>query len=662
MHIKHKLARFAPLLLFAALTVLLTACPGVSGGNNGNNSGAPQITSFTATPSTITAAGQSVTLSWAITGSPTSLSISGSDGTNLSSLSGTNITVNPTATTTYTLTATNSSGSDDAMTTVTVGGTVPPPTDGSRTVSFGVSLSQTGPFSSDADGNISAGDPRIVNVSAGSTFYAQVTYSGPSPVTGVTIYLANSSPAGFRSDLVAGTPVNGFTLGTETSGCITDGTQTSVTCTYPIDVAPGTPNITGLAGAGSEFAYVLRTRVTDTTGTVYDQPPRGYVTVGGSSGGGTPPTNPPPTNPPPTNPPPTNPPTKPPTNPGPTAPKINSFTANPATITSSQNSTLSWNISGTVTKLSIDNGVGDVTGENSVPVEPKTKTTYTLTANNGTASATSKVTVDVTGGDDGGGTGATTIKSFNASPAQVTFGEEVKFTWSLGGTKPSKLEIFQMGNPTAVVTDLVNKTSANYEPQATATYYLQATTGNDVKQSPSQKLVTVATAINNYKASPARVAANASTTLSWSLSGPTPTSISINPPSGAASSVTVNTTGSYSVPVSSPKTGNYVLTVKNSNATSTANASVTVNAVINTFTATPTSPVNGNDFTLTWTATGADGYTVSLKEPGDTSFEKLSDVNPNGDDVVRTAQSGTYTLKLQSGPNSITKNLVLTVQ
>ena len=126
MHTKHKLARFAPLLLFAALTVLLTACPGVSGGNNGNNSGAPQITSFTANPSTIAAAGQSVTLSWAITGSPTSLSISGSDGTNLSSLSGTNTVVNPTATTTYTLTATNSSGSDDAMTTVTVGGTVPP--------------------------------------------------------------------------------------------------------------------------------------------------------------------------------------------------------------------------------------------------------------------------------------------------------------------------------------------------------------------------------------------------------------------------------------------------------------------------------------------------------------------------------------------------------
>ena len=321
MQATHRLGKFAPLLLLAALTVLLTACPGISGGGGGNG-GAPQISSFTPSQNNV-ASGTPVTLNWVITGVPTSLSISGSDGTSLSSLIGTNTTVTPTTTTTYTLTATNSSGNDTETTTVTVGGTVTPPTDGSRTVSFGVSSTQDGTFTSDADGGITAGDPRIVNVSAGSTFYAQVTYSGPAPVTGVTIYLANSNPPGFKSDLAQNTNVNGFTLGEAVGGCATDGTQTSITCTYPIKVASGTPNITGLTGAGSEFAYVLRTRIADTTGgEPYDQPPRGYVTVGGSSGGGTPPTNPPPTNPPPTNPPPTNPPptNPPPTNPPPTNP------------------------------------------------------------------------------------------------------------------------------------------------------------------------------------------------------------------------------------------------------------------------------------------------------------------------------------------------------
>ncbi len=389
MHTKtHRLGKFAPLLLLAALTVLLTACPGVSGGGNG---GAPQITSFTPSQNNV-ASGTPVTLNWVITGVPTSLSLTGNDGTNLSSISGTNTTVRPTATTIYTLTATNSSGTDTETTTVTVGGTVtPPPPGGSRTVSFGVSLSQTGPFTSDADGGITAGDPRIVNVSAGKTFYAQVTYSGPAPVTGVTIYLANSNPPGFKSDLAQNTNVNGFTLGEAVGGCATDGTLTSITCTYPISVASGTPNITGLAGAGSEFAYVLRTRIADTAGgDPYDQPPRGYVTVGGS-------TTPPPVNPPPVNPPPTNPPVTPP---GPTAPKINSFAANPTPITSGQSSTLSWDVSGTVTKLSIDKGVGDVTGKKNVSVKPTADTTYTLTASNGTTSVTATATVKVGGGTE----------------------------------------------------------------------------------------------------------------------------------------------------------------------------------------------------------------------------------------------------------------------
>ena len=308
------LRRFWPLFL-GGLALLLTACPGVSGGNNGNNSGAPQITSFTASQSNV-AAGTPVTLNWVITGVPTSLSLKGSDGTNLSSISGTNTTVTPNVTTTYTLTATNSSGSDDEMTIVTVGGTGPvTPPGGSSTLSFGVSGTQDGDFQNDAGGNITAGDPRIVNVSAGNTFYAQVQYSGPAPVTNVTIFIANRSPEGLMSDLSQDTDVKGFTLKAETTGCALDGTQTSVTCVYPITVAAGTPNITALPGVSGEFAYVLRTRVSDTTGFTYDQPPRGYVTVGGSS---TPPTDPnPPTNPPTDPNPPTNPPTdpNPPTNP-----------------------------------------------------------------------------------------------------------------------------------------------------------------------------------------------------------------------------------------------------------------------------------------------------------------------------------------------------------
>src|SRR5262249_14598301 len=69
-------------------------------------------------------------------------------------------------------------------------------------------------------------------------------------------------------------------------------------------------------------------------------------------------------------------------------PTIASFTANPSTISSGQSSTLAWTVVGTTTSLSIDNGIGDVTGKTSVSVSPTATTTYTLTATNTQGSLT----------------------------------------------------------------------------------------------------------------------------------------------------------------------------------------------------------------------------------------------------------------------------------
>ncbi len=110
--------RFAPFLLLAALL----GCGDDTGGGGGN-SGAPQITSFTANPSNISAPGQTVALSWTVTGGVTSLEIDQGVGP----VSGSSAVVTPTVSTTYTLTASNSSGSDTESTTVTLGGTTPPP-------------------------------------------------------------------------------------------------------------------------------------------------------------------------------------------------------------------------------------------------------------------------------------------------------------------------------------------------------------------------------------------------------------------------------------------------------------------------------------------------------------------------------------------------------
>jgi hypothetical protein len=100
----------------------LTVTPGGSGGEP------PVITSFTATPPTITT-GESSTLSWIVSGA-TSLSISPDVGT----VTGSSVAVQPSVTTEYTLTATNAAGQDSATATVTVSGTEPPP--GKGTIAY----------------------------------------------------------------------------------------------------------------------------------------------------------------------------------------------------------------------------------------------------------------------------------------------------------------------------------------------------------------------------------------------------------------------------------------------------------------------------------------------------------------------------------------------
>ena len=74
-------------------------------------------------------------------------------------------------------------------------------------------------------------------------------------------------------------------------------------------------------------------------------------------------------------------------------PSISSFIATPDSITSGRSSVLSWTVSN-ATSISIDNGVGAVTGT-SVSVSPVTAKIYTLTATGpgGIATATATVTV-----------------------------------------------------------------------------------------------------------------------------------------------------------------------------------------------------------------------------------------------------------------------------
>jgi len=78
------------------------------------------------------------------------------------------------------------------------------------------------------------------------------------------------------------------------------------------------------------------------------------------------------------------------------APLISSFSASPTSITSGNSTTLSWSVSG-ATSVSINQGVGTVTGT-SKSVSPATNTIYTLTAVNAVGSVTANVPIIVSNG------------------------------------------------------------------------------------------------------------------------------------------------------------------------------------------------------------------------------------------------------------------------
>ena len=78
----------------------------------------------------------------------------------------------------------------------------------------------------------------------------------------------------------------------------------------------------------------------------------------------------------------------------PTTPIINSFLANPTSITVGESSNLSWSVTDATT-VAIDQSIGSVASTGTTAVSPATSTTYTLTATNVAGSVTASVTVTV---------------------------------------------------------------------------------------------------------------------------------------------------------------------------------------------------------------------------------------------------------------------------
>lgn len=271
----------------------------------------PQIEHFTSSSPTISG-GEAVTLSWRLGGGEArSVRLLGAEQTGAEqtgAINGQSVRLEPALSQVYTLVAQNRAGSAQQERLVQVqapsGGAQPGPVGSPEGAdaggndlgsasggasgsglpplprgSFGISPDPGGPFVNDAAGGIvDLEDARVIQVAPEGEFFAEVSYRDPDGIAEVALNLVNSSPENLAGTLSPDRPPFSV-VGAPTGNCDLGRLPTVVRCIFRIVVAEGTQNIDALPGAGSEFAYVFRVRVTDGLGNVANRPVRGYVEV-----------------------------------------------------------------------------------------------------------------------------------------------------------------------------------------------------------------------------------------------------------------------------------------------------------------------------------------------------------------------------------------------
>ena len=203
-------------------------------------------------------------------------------------------------------------------------------------------------------------------------------------------------------------------------------------------------------------------------------------------------------------------------------PTIAYFTALPATITAGQSASLSWSVSG-ASSLSINNGLGDVSGTTTKSVSPTSTTTYTLTATDIRGSTVSQVTVTVNPAvvSPPVVTQPPSVPTLSAAAKSAT---EVDLSWtaSTDNVGVAGYQISRSGStPVKVPSGTLSYADMTVSPQTTYTYFVKAydAAGNYSNASNSVQVTTPAAVISNTCPAPATNAYTACYYSNTTLSG-----------------------------------------------------------------------------------------------------------------------------------------------
>jgi hypothetical protein len=198
-------------------------------------------------------------------------------------------------------------------------------------------------------------------------------------------------------------------------------------------------------------------------------------------------------------------------------PVVTAFDTSSPTITSGQEATLQWNVSG-ANSVSISPDVGTVPLSGIRKVSPQTTTTYTLVANSGSGSARKSTTITVTGI-------LPSIDHFGFNTDSIFAGQSTTLSWKVTGATSVSI------NPN--IGTVSSSGSQSVSPALTTTYTLTASNsaGNPTALATINVTAPNAPIITTFSASKASINAGQSLTLAWDVIGSA--SIYINQSVGA---------------------------------------------------------------------------------------------------------------------------------
>ena len=294
---------------------------------------------------------------------------------------------------------------------------------------------------------------------------------------------------------------------------------------------------------------------------------------------------------------------------GTVAPRILSFDANPRTIIAGESAILEWTTSD-ATEVTIDNGVGAVSDDaaGSRSVSPTETTTYTLTAigASGTTNATRTVTVTVRQVPE--------IVSFEATlDPNTTGGETYELSWT---TNHATRVTIDNG-----VSASARNGSVTVRPSTGTTYTLTAIGQGGAATMMRPVTVARRPSISQFETTESTIVSGDFTNLLWMTPNAASVAITDNDPDTVDATLYADATNpdsSFTVmptATTGDRTITYTLTVKNSTGvTVTATTILTVKPApptVTDFEADPLRVGSGGRVNLTWTATGATSIVIS---------------------------------------------------